>query len=447
MSSPSVEPSSVGGDAGVFALPISIFRRLRHDASWSLAGILLGLLSSLVTLKIIGKLVPAAEYGSASLVIGLVALLNQFIAGPLVSERVRLYFDHLKQGDTRPLARVLQGLLLRVSTLMTAIYLAFAGVLYFRGQAAYFELLLPVLILLFMQPQLVAAFGQLEAHRNFRGLSIAQPLQTVLQVPLLLGLLWLAVQGSMSILLAQALAAFLVFAVLAWRWRGARSVDAAGAESALAGSAISNFGWSLYLFNLASWIMATSDRYLIDHFAARADVGVYVINYAFWAVPYTVLNGWIHMFSRPRIYARAADHASDRVLRAVLGTLAAGIGFALLGTLVIYFVGKPLALWVLGDKYWHSPALMMLLASAHIFFLVGHTSSTYFLAVKRSHWLWISALLAAFFSVGANIILLPRWGIVGAAFVTLCAYALWSVLMLGGMLVLSRRLAASGKPA
>ncbi len=445
MNSPTAGPA--GADQGIFALPLSILRRVWRDASWSLGGNLLTVFSGLATLKIVGWLVPAAEYGAASLVLGLCALLNQFIAGPLLSERLRLYFDHLRMGDTRPLARVIQGLLLRVSTLMAGIYLAIAAVLYFRGQAIYLQLLLPVLIMIFMQPQLLAAFGQMEAHRNYRGLSIVQPLLSVLQVPLLLALLWFTVRGSVSIVLAQALAAVLVFSALAWRWRATIRSTSDGPASALAQSSISNFGWSLYLFNLASWSLATSDRYLIDHFANRTDVGVYVINYAFWAVPFTVLNGWIHSFSRPRLYARAADQAWDRVLRVVMATLAAGVGIALAGTGLIYFIGKPLALLVLGEKYWHSTPLMMLLASAHIFFLIGHTSAAYFLAVKNSHWVWISSLFAAMFNVVANIMLLPRWGIVGAAFTTLCAYALWAMLMLGGILVLSRRLTAQQKAA
>ncbi|MEO6120480.1 MAG: polysaccharide biosynthesis C-terminal domain-containing protein [Terriglobales bacterium] len=446
MNSPGLEPSSASVDAGIFTLPISVFRRVWRDASWSLGGNLLTLLSGLATLKIVGSLVPAAEYGAASLVLGLTALLNQFIAGPILSERVRLYFDHLKRGDARPLARVLQGLLIRISVFMTAIYLVVAFVMNFRGQSTYLDIFVPVLILLFMQPQLASAFAQLEAHRNYRGLAFAQPLVAVLQVPVLLGLLWLTLRGATSIVMAQAVAATLVFLALAWRWRAHVSSDPSGLESALAQSSISNFGWSLYLFNLASWMMGMSDRYIIDYFATRSDVGIYVINYAFWAVPYTVLNGWIHSFSRPRLYARAADQAWDRVLRATMGALTAGVGLAITGTIVIYFVGKPLALWVLGERYWHSVTLMMLLAVAHIFFLIGHTVSAYFLALKTSHWVWISSLLAAVFGVAANIVLLPRWGIVGAAFVTLCAYAFWSVLMLGGMLVLSRRLASLGKP-
>jgi O-antigen/teichoic acid export membrane protein len=70
---------------GVLSLPLSIFRRLRHDALWSLAGNLLTVGSGLATLKIIGRFVETSQYGAASLVLGLVALLNQLIANPLLA--------------------------------------------------------------------------------------------------------------------------------------------------------------------------------------------------------------------------------------------------------------------------------------------------------------------------------------------------------------------------
>lgn len=442
MSAPGAGPVGTGGAAGFFALPFSIFRRAWRDASWSLAGSVLTVLSGLATLKIIGKLVSTAEYGAASLILGVCALLNQFIANPLLAERLRLYFDHRKQGDQKNFSQAIEGLLLRTSALIASIYLALAALLYLRGNATYVTLFLPALLLIFMQPQLAAVFSQMEAHRDYRGLSLVQPLLNVLQVPLLLGLLWLAVRGSVSIVLAQALAALLVFLPLVMRMRVRSVKRSPRTESGLSSSSISSFGWSLYAFNLASWAMGTSDRYLIDHFLTRSDVGIYVINYAFWAIPYAVLNGWINSFARPRLYVRAADRAWGRVLRVVLGTLSAGAAIAIAGTGLIYIVGKPLALLILGEKYWHSDALMLLLASAHVFFLIGHTTSTYFMAIKNSHWVWISSVIAAIGNMAANILLLPRWGVIAAAVTTLGAYALWSALMLSGMFFWSRRMAA-----
>ena len=441
MSTPGAGPVGVGTETSIFAMPLSILRRVRRDASWSLAGNLLTVLSGLATLKIIGKFVPAADYGTASLVLGLCALLNQFIAGPLLTERIRLYFDQLKLGSAHSLSRDLEGVLLRTSAAIAGAYLVFATAAYFRGQAAYFQLFLPVLVLIFLQPQLSAAFGQLEAERNYRGLSFAQPMLNVLQVPLLMGLLILAVSGPVAIVLAQGLAASSVFAILALRWRKRAQAVQPSHDSQRARASMSPFAWSLYAFNLTSWMASTSDRYLVDHFLQRSDVGIYVINYAFWAIPYTVVNGWINSFARPRLYGRAADQEWGRVLRVVMATLGAGTAIAVAGTGLLYFIGKPLALWILGEKYWHSESLMMLLATAHIFFIVGHTASTYFLAIKNSHWVWVSLLIAATCNVGANILLLPKWGILAAAATTFGAYALWSAMMLVGIVYWSRRMA------
>ncbi len=438
MVEPGVSAAGTPPSGGLFDLPLSVFRRIRHDAAWSLAGNLLTVLSGLATLKIIGRMVDAAEYGAASLVLGVCALLNQFIANPLLAERLRLYFDTMKQGQAQSLSRAVESLLLRTSTLIAVIYLAVAGVFYLRGQSVYLQLFLPVVALIYMQPQLAAAYNQLEAHRNYRGLSLVQPLATLLQVPILLSLLWMSVRGSVSVVLAQALAAVAVFAALQYRWRAARTPDPAG--STLGEASFSGFTSALYLFNLASWILGTSDRYLIDHFLTRPDVGIYVINYAFWAIPYTVLNGWINSFARPRLYARAADRAWDRVARVVLGTLSAGALIGCLGTAFIWFVGKPLALAILGPRYWHSEGLMMWLASAHVFFVIGHTASTYFLAIKRAHFVWVSCLLTAVGNITANIILLPRLGVMAAAITTFGAYVCWAVLMLLGIFVWSRKM-------
>jgi O-antigen/teichoic acid export membrane protein len=427
---------------GMQALSVSIFRRVWHDASWSLAGNLLIVASGLATLKIIGKLVATADYGAASLALGISALLNQFIAAPLITERIRLYFDSLKLGDTRSLTQALRGVLLRTSILIALVYSTLAFISDLRGQTAYLQLLFPVLVLIFMQPQVTAAFGQLEVERNYRLLSLAQPISNVLQVPLLLLLLWFAVGSALSIIWAQALAAGLLLFGLALRSNSTPITEVRSSKPEQSQSRITGFGLSLYLFSLASWIMSTSDRYLIDHFLARSDVGIYVINYAFWAVPYTVLNGWINSFARPRLYARAADESWGRVLRVVMATLGSGAAIAVAGTGAIYIVGKPLALWILGEKYWHSEALMMLLAGAHIFFVIGHTSASYFLAIKNSHWVWISSLIAAAANIVANIILLPKLGMIAAAMTTLGGYALWALMMLAGILFWSRRMAA-----
>lgn len=417
----------------------SLLQRVWRDAFWSLSGNILTVLSGLATLKIVGRLVAASEYGSASLVLGLCALLNQFISGPLYAEQIRQYFEHVKAGGTRTLFALLQGIALRTSTLISVLYLLIASAAFFAGQSTYLRLILPVVVLIYAQPLLTAAYAQFEAVRNYRMLSLVQPMANVLQVPLLV-LLLAALSSSTAIVLAQALAGCVVLAIIRSRL-GPSGTDAEPASTARFSP--SSFTWGLYVFTLTSWVMATSDRYLVDYFVSRRDVGIYVINYAFTAIPFTILNGWITIFSRPRLYARAADRAWDRVARVVLGNLAFGAGLAVAGTVLFFFFGKPLALLVFGEQYWHSRELMIWIAAAHIFYVIGHTCSAYFLALKSFGWVWSTSLLAAAANLVVNIIVLPRVGIVGAAMATLIGYSLWAGMMLLGFWITSRRLAAS----
>jgi O-antigen/teichoic acid export membrane protein len=417
-----------------FALSLqSLIKRLWRDASWSLAGNVLVVGSGLATLKIIGKLVPSAEYGAASLVLGAFALLNQFVQGPLLTERIRFYFDHLKTGDTRPLSQVLRKVVLASSSLVALIYLALATSSYLAGGVGvYLQLMVPVLILIFTQPQISVAMAQLEAHRDYRAISLLQPSMTVLQLPFLLGLIWLTVAGSQAIVFGQALAGLTILAIFRYLWRDQPEIKEP--TSALANFSISSFGWALYAFNVASWILSTADRYLIDALGTRQDVGIYVINYSLASIPYTILNGWVHSVTRPRLYTRAAAGAAEDVFKVILGSLGAVTALSVIGTGIFYLVGKRLGLMLLGDGYWHSERLLLTLAAAHIFYCIGHTSSAYFVALKRPQWVWITCLIAGIVNIGANCLLLPRFGIQGAAFATLGAYLLWAILMLSGVL-------------
>lgn len=430
--------AGMGSPHGPIALSLSLVRRVWRDASWSLVGNLLTLFSGLAILKLIGLLVDRQQYGSASLVLGVAGLLTQLISNPLLTERTRLYFDQMRNGGAVAIFQAVQTRLLTTSALACVVYLAFAGVTYQQGNRIYLQLTVPVICLLVVFPQLTAVLSQLEALRAYRALAIAQPMVTVLQVPFLALLLWMSLQGASAIVWGQAFAGLVVYAF--FRVRLARSAGPAAAGTDTSSPAITALGWSLYASNVASWLMTNGDRYLVDHFLSRAEVGIYVINYAFFSIPYTVVNGWINSVSRPRIYQRAAEQQWDRVLRVSLGSLGTGLLFGVLGAGIIYVIGRPLALLIMGERYWHSEQLMMLIVVAHIFFIMGHTSTIYYLALKNSTVVWQSCVAMAIVNVALNVVLLPRLGLIAAAWATLATYVLWSVVLITGILVLSRRM-------
>jgi O-antigen/teichoic acid export membrane protein len=210
-------------------------------------------------------------------------------------------------------------------------------------------------------------------------------------------------------------------------------------ESDLGKVALSSFGWSLYLFNIGSWILSTGDRYIIDQFCNRNDVGIYVANYSFASIPFSMLNGWVLSFTRPRLFTRAAEGTGSGVQVIVASSLALVTTLAVMGVALYWIVGQRLALLVFGAKYWHSFELMITLAAAHVFFCVGHTSSSYFVALKKAGYVSATSLLAAVVNIVVNLKLLPIYGIMGAAWATLIAYGAWSAMMLAGFCIMRTR--------
>src|SRR5437870_3262179 len=105
--------------------------RLLPDTFWTLTSNILNIISGILIFKLVSWYVPAAEYGKASLVLGIVGLLSQFIAGPTNMAHLRLYFEHAKEGRGGLYARAVSTLLLKTAATMAAIYLVIALAYFF----------------------------------------------------------------------------------------------------------------------------------------------------------------------------------------------------------------------------------------------------------------------------------------------------------------------------
>jgi O-antigen/teichoic acid export membrane protein len=177
----------------------------------------------------------------------------------------------------------------------------------------------------------------------------------------------------------------------------------------------------------ALFLLAAGDRLVIE--AQRGDAGVagYALAYQIGALGISVIaaanNAWA-----PMIYA-----ASDEKRWALLASTTRTMLAVAAGLTVLIGVTAPISLWLLADPSKYSISALvpvvavtalatipytLYLASAHVLFWSGRTTPL----------LWITPL-----AVAANLLavalLLPYWGLVGAAFLTVAAYALLAALV------------------
>lgn len=419
--------------------------RVLPDAFWTLANNILNVVGGLAVIKLISSLVAEDQYGEASLVLGIVALLVQFVVNPLLTAHLRLHFDELRRGGGADFMHRLGPLLTKSGLAMAAAYLLIALVYLWRGHPAYLALLPPAFLLLFLQPRLSATFNLLEAQRKYRRLTVMEMLSKIAPAGLLALLLATPLARANTVVLAQGLAVGGVFLLSRPRRDSAAGEAESGAASQEPRSAFAEFGWTLYVFNVVSWIMTTSDRYLIEYFWSPREVGLYAMNYGFCAIPFQMVNAWLEIFTRSRLYTRAAGGDWRAVRTIILSRLAVASFLTASGVLLLYLIGQPIALAIVGTRYWQGLRLAMLVGIAHVFFVAGNSFHILFIAAKRAEILLWTAVVAAGANVGLNLWLVPRMGILGAAVSTLAAYVIWCVILVGTGLALLRRLTAEAE--
>jgi O-antigen/teichoic acid export membrane protein len=421
--------------------------RLLPDMFWTFSNNVVAVGSGLIVFKIISRWIPAGEYGKASLVLGVVGLLNQLIAGPAILAHLRLYFEHAREGRGDSYSRAVLRLLIWISMAMSAIYIVIAGVNVLLSNRIYWYLALPAVLLLFMQTQQTGTFAFLEAQKRYRAMTIAQSAGKALQVPFLIALIYVGLNGPASVVSSQMLAAASV--VLVWAvWPRMKAVaekeDSAFTVSGIYKSAALIFGWSFYLFNLFGWVLATSDRYIIEHYRTVIEVGIYALNYGLWSVPYLSANAWLETLVRSRLFERAEANDWAAVRKLVRDRTALAIALGAIMTVVIYFGGKWVAFHVIGEKYWHSTSLMMLICVGHFFYMVAASFHGMLQALKRVGALvWIAGVTSAL-NFCANLLLVPQRGIIGAAWSTCAAYIAMCLITLAIAPVLMLRAQTNG---
>jgi O-antigen/teichoic acid export membrane protein len=190
------------------------------------------------------------------------------------------------------------------------------------------------------------------------------------------------------------------------------------------------FGLPLVPHGLAAWVLNLSDRWLIGLLiglsgaAAQTMVGIYAFGYVIGQsvglVAFSFNAAWV-----PFWYARGDTRNGPRILREMSTSVIGGLGFLAVAVAVLApEVTELLAVSQWGEQAREAAEVIPVVAVASlvygVYFMVV---STIFLRRKTAG-LPLLTLLAGATNVGVNILLIPRLGIMGAAWATLAGYGM-----------------------
>lgn len=404
--------------------PVAVLVGLvKSSGVYALASVSGPLVSIILAPYLAHQLTPS-DYGTLTLVntvITLIALVTQL---GMSAAFLRAYnYDYSSQRDHHAVMASSLVLLCIVSFAavvgMAAAAPSLAKVFLHRASLA--SLIILAAAVLLAQNLTVPGFAWLRAENRslaFSLLSIASFVMTLAANFVLVGVLQMGIAGAVIATGAgyAVAATYLVPAM----------VSSAGIRIRW------DVAWNLLTFGVphvpgfvSYWVLQLSDRYLLSLFASLAQVASYAVSYSLGWIMTTVLIGPFALAWPPIMYIIARREDAANVYRLVFRAF----GFVLLfAALALSFAGTFLLDALFPASYQTAGPIIPLVASSSVLYglyyvlMVGAD-------LRRKAWLVALFMgVCALVNVALNLILIPRYGGMGAALSTLVAYATLAVL-------------------
>ena len=416
--------SMVGGLPGE---PMSIFRQVGTNSAIYTATTLLQKGTAFLLLPLYTLYLDPAAYGMLAIVTAVNGFLTIFFTFGLTGAVTRFYFEF--QDDPRQLARFWGSVLTFVfilSLLMGGAILVAGEVLLrpFIGNVTFWPHMAHGIFATLFQPFFGTFLAILQTRNQARGyalLSLAHfVLTTVLTIALVVFFRW-GVTGALTAILS---AAVVFFVVSLWlmrndvhpclRWRYLRPALA--------------YGLPQLPHATASQITAISDRLVLNFHLGAAATGVYSVGSMVAMVIEVAAQGMNRAYVPLSMAALKRGTPQDLAQLRAIGAMVVA-GFCLLGACVAAFGGEILHLLT-------NPAFASAGAVIPVLVFGGVASAIYYLLVNILFFdrnlikiLPVATSIAALLNVCLVLLLVPRFGLTGAASATLLAQVVATILV------------------
>ncbi|MFL1464666.1 flippase [Marinobacter sp. HN1S83] len=274
-----------------------------------------------------------------------------------------------------------------------------------------------------------------EDFKSFNLTVLLPPYVNLTGVVIALYLLPFGVTGAMVAYITGQLVGLLVVLRLLSRSKSSREmVDSRTSLSVYARRTFS-YGWKAHLSNILAFVNYRTDIFLVNFFLTPSATGIYVIAVQIaeklWMLSQAASTVLLPKLSAMHQNPEARWALTNKGFWVVSGiTTAASVGVAIM----LYWLISP----VFGEDYVEAlPAFLWLLPGI----IAGAGSRIYancIAAAGKPEWNMYSSIVVVTANVIGNILLVPEYGIVGAAWATSVAYCLnavvkaWLVRLLSG---------------
>ncbi len=229
-------------------------------------------------------------------------------------------------------------------------------------------------------------------------------------------------KGVGGVFWAGLISSFLTFVlILPFSWAELRLKFSSGIWTRLL-----RFGLPLLPAGLSAMMVQVIDRPILKFMTNDAAVGIYQANYRLGIFMMMVVNMFDSAW-RPFFLQRGYRPDSRNLFARILTYFAVGGSIIFLG--ITFFIAYLVMPRVFGGKslipsvYWAGLSLVPVVTLGYLFDGIYINFLAPVTLAEKSEYVAYAAALGAAVNVGTNLLWIPRWGMMGAAFATLAAYA------------------------
>lgn len=384
-------------------------------------------LTSLITVPLFTRLIEPADYGNFYLITSATALTATFATAWITGSVVRFYWPLRKEGklDHYVATTVWSAAvsLLTAATLVGIAILVLADRLP-DGLAALAPIACASLAFNYTVNVLLQVLRASNRSTQYAVLAVASSiLATALSVYFVAG----PRLGAFGILAGVALGNMLLlpFGLKAVRAEGSlspRNFD----RSVL--SEFTSYGFPLVPAAISTWLLVMADRYVIGIFRTTAEVGLYstayglgdkIMNLIILPLTIAIAPVMVQTFEQQgqamaqKVQTQFTRYFAMATFPLLFGMAAAGKDFMTVFT---------------GEAYRAAYPILAIVAASVLMNGLTQIAGNGLALHKKSKIMMRNALTAALFNVGANLLLVPRFGYMAAAYTTFASYLLFLTL-------------------
>jgi O-antigen/teichoic acid export membrane protein len=395
------------------------------EKKWLFVSQIVGAVATIVLSKLLANFVDVETYGSFILWFNATVFFETALVIPLS----RSYnFSFTKEKDVE-LYRQYFSLILLSNAVFAAIYL---GIGLIQGISALGLVILVAYV--FLKSVFTILSYQLGLLEKYYAYSVALILSNLV-APLVLGVMVLCQPNHfLSDFAYLPFLYFMAFGVAAWQAMRAIKkyfphylLSDLQPLSVLKERArlleIYKFIRPLIIFSIFSFLINQSDKYIVDYFLSAREVAFYSAGYGLASKVYGVfVIPLAQILQTNLLELKRQNLVPAHSVAAVFRFWGFYMVLLVPATLLIYIFRNEFGLFFLSPTYAPAFEVIPVVALAYLFLTSCHFWETSFYAWGKTNYVLYYYVIGSLMNLGFNVLLIPKWGFMGAAYATLFSF-------------------------